>query len=1661
MPDEDLDSKYQRYIDAGYVRDTDGNWVKSEDLQKEQDAAAPIDNTPPPQNNISDNVKAALTSARNHLGGFAGGLEAISASTPLNAAIGGASGPFSLATVPLAMLGEGLVGSWLGNQTQDLAEPVIKKDILGESDEDIKNNQLQDAKLLKENPKSAYVGELLPNALAFKTSPSVLKDAFTGSKTILQSLGNTAITDAQKAAIANIGVNAASGAANSVVGNIVNKQPIDPVEAAKQAALSGLLFNEPWLLGTHVFGFHPTPPEVLSTVPPNGVNISYGGGYDKPIGPDIPLSITGQNEINNSLNVDQPFTKASDTLLAQREQQSVADESTQRQTDFIKAQLEEYQQNKTGTKPSSNDDAEPTINDGKITDASVQTAQPFTQAKPIEEIGNNDALNKINPSINTDLLQLQKRMKGNVGNLNKAPTPVEDEEGNVVENYQPANLNNYIGAINPDGTTNIKNLGEREPDKYEHSVDLNNQLHPRAERFRYTANDGIVRWSDIPSDESKQIVENYLFKRNQQVNRHVDYTQDEDYQPPEDENYQPSKTQRTPEEQDLIDKQANKILSALPDNTPIKDLFKERLYKWQSGETQGFQPPSDEDLAKVQNQNKVTSKVVNKRAKIAPQQDNGKLPFNQIALNPDAQYIPQQNFNISKPIADYLKSKGFSVEQGNINVDPNLKTPGGVVAAGKNNSGDRSITFNPNTIESSKDTAAHETVHQAINDASSNPRTKSFIDRILTTLNGTRNNHPEMAVDKVGKIVDSNIRNGVDAPFWKTFKSNLKLKLGVGNEEDAINSLVEHTKNNEPNLKKINIPDKTLQSNPNENFQISSSEPKVNEVNPGIDQKEFDKRSLPRKIVDAANIFNYTKSDINHLRDDVKSQDGSLAANALEKQRRDALEMQGTYRDLNDTWLKLSPDKQDLLNRTGLAERRNRESYRDTLSNSLDVLDAYDKYRTTLKQMQLDQIRDGQMVREWVDDGKGDVKAEMRLPKVDEHYWPNVMSSDAREGLSKSGTLLYDKLKADFIKHQLDNSDDKKMSNNKANMIFNDVISSLGKSGSASNPTRFGGNRYAEGVGLPDSWLERDPLIANKRYLNRSTNDRSWFNNIENDPIVSRILGINRDQSGVPNPTHYDDGVTPIHDLSLNKHVQSIINQLQGNVQNDKLESWFGAARTSLLGPIGALTNHVVNTPFTMSKYAAAADLPKIVADGFLNYSKALQHTYELGWNKRDPSLMTDLSDPLIKATVDGHKIGTLIYRVNGRTALIKVGQAFAQAMGESLIKLNLNRALKGDKGQINFFENILKTGKLSDPNVVKNIQDTIPQLAKRIGEFTQGTYDYRNLPSWALSGSMSPIMQLMRWHIEQTNHFYNHVIQPASKGSLSPLINATLGSVLGGYLINELKSKLNNKKSYLPSLQEMAASSRGVDGNLSNVGYQLMAMASYSGYMGILSELGRGFLDVTHGNNPQSFNFPAWGMITDSVDRTMAAVKSLVGGDANYKDVVPKLVGDVALRNFQLARLFNTWVLEHGDNPVNKQGAQSADKSSKLRDLKVFNQVEGNKTKPNDNNTDYSNEFSDPDIRKFKNEKDINNVSGELEPILNNIMSKKDPQEIKQSLTGLKRGISYNTIPSPKANTQLTQQYLDYITKTQGKAASDALLQDYMQQQAVNKAKRSIVPIL
>lgn len=834
---------------------------------------------------------------------------------------------------------------------------------------------------------------------------------------------------------------------------------------------------------------------------------------------------------------------------------------------------------------------------------------------------------------------------------------------------------------------------------------------------------------------------------------------------------------------------------------------------------------------------------------------------------------------------------------------------------------------------------------------------------------------------------------------------------------------------------------------PNQKAPISRPPPqatKASEIRANIDKTlalpEFRKSGIVRQNLNELKtrlpIFG---SDLDKLAT-RGGESGKYLAPSIKEALTKMDEFEGRYYNPSVENIKsLSYDDQRLLIDTMREEHITNKDLRDTLPTE-QLKKSYDLQRELLKQKQEDQIKAGQPVDEYVKGPRGGFRLTKRLPKINPYYFPDVAGSKQLDIiLNHEGSGAFDILKTDFINHIRDKY---KFDDATANEFFEDYKASFGggQTGGGSS-TRFGAVRRAEGVGLPDSWLESDPAVTLRRYWRRVAKDRAWFDAVEKDPNNLYVLGQQKDAWG--------NDVKPTKDnlarIPSNETLRGIIDTIQGvNIKtNPKIDAIARIANNLILGPLTGVNDVISALPVASKFIPSIMDAPKVYIDAIKNITTGIKNAKSTGRIKEKISNLEDIYFPTTETVERLRQMGDGVAKISGREKLEEFSRGLAQAAGESIVKIHRGLADSGNEKSIKFLETL---GNKSDWKSMDDIQ-----LASRIVDLSQGTYDVRGLPSWMINSQVAPMFRMMKWNVEQLNNLHKHVIIPATNGNLTPLLMTITAGSIGGYLAKEVREALSNKELQVPNIKEIINSTGGTGDKIHGATYAAAAAMSYSGTLGFLGEMLKTTADVSYKNKPNGFNFPAVEVVTDMVDNISDAIQAMVQDGESPLKVIPELTKRLFTNNIQVGRLALNWM---GDS-------EAADTTRQRRDLRVYKQQSGKEyqaqTLPQNVNP-----YVGTEAKKFQKISDVKELIPEARKQVKNAVeeSKGNAGQLKAKLQKLKAG-AVTTFPSIDNAPAEFKDYYDYLVKTYGVAEAKRRVSTYQKQRAINQTRRSLIPSL
>lgn len=759
---------------------------------------------------------------------------------------------------------------------------------------------------------------------------------------------------------------------------------------------------------------------------------------------------------------------------------------------------------------------------------------------------------------------------------------------------------------------------------------------------------------------------------------------------------------------------------------------------------------------------------------------------------------------------------------------------------------------------------------------------------------------------------------------------------------------------------------------------------------------------------------------------------GRQLAPAIREALAQATSFEGRWLNPSLETLETLPYKDQLLvTDTMLKEKRLEQSFREELPSEETKI-VYDRLRDLLLDKQENQIEANQPVMEFIQGKRGGFEMVPRLPKINPYYFPEVVGSKQLDILlNAEGSEAFNILKKDFITHIKEKY---RLSDSDASKFFEEVKASYGGP-LPGNINRFGAVRKAEGIGLPDSWLETDPRVALRRYWRRTAKDRAWFDAVEKDTDNLYILGFNKDAWG--------DDIIPSNDniARISAAAKPILDIINGaNIQvTPRIDAMSRIANNLILGPVTGINDLISALPVVSKFSPNLASLPGIYLSAIKNIGQGIKDARATGRIKKNISDVEETFFPgtelveKLRQTADG------ISKITGRAALENVSRGLTMAAGSEIIRLHKTFAEAGNKKSVDFLTKIANNKdytKLSDND-----------LAARIVDLAQGTYDLRGLPAWVLNSPLAPIFRLSKWNIEQLNNLHKFAIQPATKGDFGPLIVTLLGGAVGGYVSKEIRELINQKKSNIPNFKEI--SNADPKEKVPASAYSLAAAISYSGVLGLLGEGVKSGFDINYKNKPQGFNYPLVEMTVETTDNIAKVIQAISAGE-DITDVGVEFAKNQFGRNIQVGRLAATYL---GNKDV-------ARKSEERRDLRVYNQLHGQPFSPQ-TLTSGLNPYENLDKKRFYKASDRKEIIGESRRLVKEVLeeNKGDAEGIRRGLRNLKTGGAATTLPSPESNPIAFNKYIKYLKATYGEEEANRRIKSYMKERALGSFKRSLIP--
>lgn len=608
------------------------------------------------------------------------------------------------------------------------------------------------------------------------------------------------------------------------------------------------------------------------------------------------------------------------------------------------------------------------------------------------------------------------------------------------------------------------------------------------------------------------------------------------------------------------------------------------------------------------------------------------------------------------------------------------------------------------------------------------------------------------------------------------------------------------------------------------------------------------------------------------------------------------------------------------------------------------------------------------------------------------------------------------------------------------------------RSSDVSHQDFFNASRKAMGSPLPPEFREVDPVKNDARYFDRQAIDNSHYKFIESNPKAMAALGQTKDAWGKDIP-QYPEGAITAH-----PQVRALLDQFRGDPHGPMADTERSLSSTLssmfISGPPlethKLISNQVKAVSFADNPY----QLSRAIGHAVTNIKEGYIHAKENGVLKLSANSALDMFNGSLTSAQRLNGLGKSIRDISTLGGLTtKLNAGLLQSYFEYLVPSKLARANAGDVTNQQFIRRL-------DPTyTVGKVYSTAEQqkLASLASSYVHGTGDIRSMPAWMMADNeTSGFFKLAHWSVAQTNNFMHDVWTPAVNGDYGPLVTSVFGSVVGGYIIKEIREELQGKKGSIPSLQEIASSSRGVEGNSGLLMYNAIAAMQYSGFGGLLSQVLKYPFDFVYKNAPQGATFPMDQIVTD-LAKTMSNVSSAIANDPNlnWVDLAQAVTTHILSSDMQLSRM----ALNQGINSGLVTGLPAEKKllSDKLGQLRRFDMTEGLPYADIDQGT---NPLMNVEQQKFKKTSDITEAAQMIPTLINNIITKYSdhPDVMMAKIRALKTN-QYSTFPSMESTPMSFFKYINFLNKSVGPEKAQEALMDFMRHKTMNSMKSAMVP--
>lgn len=667
-----------------------------------------------------------------------------------------------------------------------------------------------------------------------------------------------------------------------------------------------------------------------------------------------------------------------------------------------------------------------------------------------------------------------------------------------------------------------------------------------------------------------------------------------------------------------------------------------------------------------------------------------------------------------------------------------------------------------------------------------------------------------------------------------------------------------------------------------------------------------------------------------------------------------------------------------------------------------------------------------------------------RTPGLNPAYVPDMLSREAVDLLVNKPYLPEGLAAAREWAEYIHNASDGEVTMEQAREYVKNYTRAMGSTSGNYLSVDYGPIRKAEGWGVPESLREKDAMNALLRYSRRAAKDLAMFKELEKPRDIAAMLELNDRQTGATITQEGVQGLSKLEEVkNAMKWVTGEFSSTQQNLRTPKFTAVVRLVNNLIMGPATGIRD-TATVPVNMIPYIRNFDDLGAALRGIASVRENARASLEYGATKPniDKVQFQDLAESPDRYTDFLRLAASAARKWQGREAIENFNRDVTFSIGKELAKVHILGARAGKESSLKFLK---KFDTLVEGDVTalegEALDNAVNVIAKNFTDRNQGTYSGRGLPVGIVDSQFAPFFSLQKWSLEKSNVIWKDVIKPAIKGEdYLPLLTYTLGSVMTGAAIQELNELLTNKKSQDPKVSEVLAK-----GSPDDYVAKLASLMQLGSFAGIISDITKGIIDAgVYGKTPRNIvSFPTATLALDMQERIAFFAEAIQQGEDPFETIYEFTV-DTLSQNVQLARMMLNYTKESDD----------LERSGKFRDLRIYDQLEGNKSQ----RFPRTNPYVDTTAQKFKKSKDLKEAK-ELSVKLRQELKDESSNrfEYKQKLQGAK-SMSYRTMPSPERNPKEFREYYQYLVKVHGKQEADAIVRDFRQQRRLNRIKAKMI---